>query len=85
MLDLTITTQFKVHPVTDTQQEIDMQNLSMTKNQWVELFRDIGLDEATMSQWHQLFEQRYPEQHQAFLEWLQIPSEEVSQIRKASR
>lgn len=85
MLDLTITTQLKVHPITDTQQEIDMQNLSMTKTQWVELFRETGLDEATMSKWHQLFEQRYPEQHQAFLEWLQIPSEEVSQIRKASR
>ncbi|WP_298609571.1 hypothetical protein [uncultured Thiothrix sp.] len=62
-----------------------MQNAMMTKTQWVELFRDTGLDEAMMSKWHQLFEQRYPEQHQAFLEWLQIPSEEVTQIRKASR
>ncbi|HMT92647.1 hypothetical protein [uncultured Thiothrix sp.] len=62
-----------------------MQNASINKMQWVELFRDTGLDEAMMSHWHQLFEQRYPEQHQAFLEWLQIPSEEVSQIRKASR
>lgn len=62
-----------------------MQNASINKMQWVELFRDTGLDEAMMSKWHQLFEQRYPEQHQAFLEWLQIPSEEVSQIRKTSR
>ncbi len=62
-----------------------MQNASINKMQWVELFRDAGLDETMMSKWHQLFEQRYPEQHQAFLEWLQIPSEEVSQIRKASR
>ncbi len=57
----------------------------MTKTQWVELFRETGLDEATMRQWHRLFEQRYPAQHQAFLEWLQIPVEEVAQIRQHSR
>lgn len=62
-----------------------MKNVNMNKTQWVELFRDTGLDEVMMSKWHQLFEQRYPEQHQAFLEWLQIPNEEVSQIRQASR
>lgn len=62
-----------------------MQNSKMNKAQWVELFRDAGLDEATMRQWHSLFEQRYPTQHQAFLEWLQIPAEEVMQIRQASR
>lgn len=62
-----------------------MQNASINKTQWIELFRDAGLDETMMSKWHQLFEQRYPEQHQAFLESLQIPSEEVSQIRETSR
>lgn len=62
-----------------------MQNAAMNKTQWVELFRETGLDEAMMQQWHRLFEQRYPEQHQAFLEWLQIPNAEVTQIRAASR
>lgn len=62
-----------------------MQNAVMNKTQWVELFREAGLDEGMMQQWHQLFEQRYPEQHQAFLEWLQIPNAEVTQIRAASR
>lgn len=62
-----------------------MQNAVMNKTQWVELFLDTGLDEAMMQQWHYLFEQRYPEQHQAFLEWLQIPNAEVTQIRAASR
>lgn len=62
-----------------------MQNAAMNKTQWVELFREAGLDEAMMQQWHHLFEQRYPEQHQAFLEWLQIPNAEVTQIRNASR
>ncbi len=62
-----------------------MQSAVMNKTQWVELFREAGLDEAMMQQWHQLFERRYPEQHQAFLKWLQIPNAEVTQIRAASR
>jgi hypothetical protein len=62
-----------------------MPNTNMTKTQWVELFRETGLDEVTMRHWHRLFEQRYPAQHQAFLEWLQIPAEEVTQIRQHSR
>ena len=45
-----------------------MPNTNMTKTQWVELFRETGLDEATMRQWHRLFEQRHPAQHQVFLE-----------------
>jgi hypothetical protein len=43
---------------------------TMTKGQWVALFDDIGLDPATMRRWHQCFEARFPNQHQAFLEWL---------------
>ncbi|WP_026154914.1 hypothetical protein [Thiolinea disciformis] len=62
-----------------------MQNTTMTKAAWVEMFRQIGLSEAQMQQWHQLFEQGYPTQHQAFLEWLQIPASEIVQIREASK
>lgn len=62
-----------------------MQNATINKAQWVELFQDAGLDEAMMQQWHCLFEQRYPEQHQAFLAWLQIPTTEITEIRTASR
>ena len=58
----------------------------MTKTQWVELFRETGLDEATMRQWHRLFEQRHPAQHQAFLESLGIGDEEIALIpRQHSR
>ena len=39
-----------------------MPNTNMTKTQWVELFRETGLDEAIMRQWHRLFEQRHPAQ-----------------------
>lgn len=53
----------------------------MNKENWVQLFQEIGLDEATMTRWHQLFETRFPEGHQAFLEWLNIPAEEIGRIR----
>lgn len=37
-------------------------------NDWVAMFRDIGLDDAKMHQWHHLFETRHPEAHQ-IREW----------------
>ena len=58
-----------------------MSNAEMNKERWVSLFREIGLDDATMVNWHQAFETRYPEGHQAFLEWLQIPEDEIQSIR----
>jgi hypothetical protein len=45
------------------------------------MFRDIGLDDATMAKWHQTFESRNPEGHQEFLEWLGIPDAEITEIR----
>lgn len=53
----------------------------MNKEKWVLLFREIGLDEATMKQWHREFEARYPEGHQSFLEWLNISGDEIVRIR----
>ena len=53
----------------------------MNKENWVALFREIGLDDETMIKWHQLFEARHPQGHQSFLEWLTIPQEEISRIR----
>ena len=50
--------------------------------QWVELFRAIGLDEETMKKWHGLFEERYPDGHQSFLEWLGLPQERIEEIRE---
>ena len=54
---------------------------TMNKEKWVLLFREIGLDEATMTRWHQAFETRYPDGHQAFLEWLNIPADDIEHIR----
>jgi hypothetical protein len=58
-----------------------MSDKVMNKEKWVLLFREIGLDEATMTQWHREFETRYPDGHQSFLEWLQIPQNEIEHIR----
>ena len=54
---------------------------TMTKDQWVALFREIGLDETQMTRWHRQFEARHPSQHQAFLEWLGIEEGEIERIR----
>ncbi len=48
-------------------------NEVISKESWVILFRDIGLDDETMKKWHQSFEKRYSDSHQAFLKWLNIP------------
>ncbi|MEJ2622766.1 MAG: hypothetical protein P8163_21765 [Candidatus Thiodiazotropha sp.] len=58
-----------------------MKSKNVDKEQWITLFRDIGLDEATMQKWHQMFESRNPDGHQEFLEWLGISSNEISEIR----
>lgn len=58
-----------------------MNNEVMNKENWVSLFREIGLDQATMTQWHQAFEARFPDGHQSFLEWLHIPQDEIKRIR----
>jgi len=60
-----------------------MINASISKEQWVEMFKDIGFDEKTMHKWHQLFEQRHPQAHAFFLQWLGIPAEEIDQIRNS--
>jgi hypothetical protein len=58
-----------------------MKSKNVDKELWITLFRDIGLDEATMQKWHQMFESRNPDGHQEFLEWLGISSNEISEIR----
>lgn len=57
----------------------------VNKDEWVAMFRDIGLSEDAMQQWHALFEKRHPDGHAAFLAWLGIPADEIARIRTASR
>jgi hypothetical protein len=62
-----------------------MTSTGIDKENWVALFTEIGLDEATMQRWHALFESRHPDGHQSFLEWLGLEAEELDRIRKSSR
>lgn len=55
---------------------------SVTVQEWVKRFRAIGLDDAAMEKWHQLFEQENPEGHQSFLEWLGLPEERIKEVRR---
>lgn len=55
-----------------------------TVDQWVNLFKEIGLSEKDMKKWHSLFEEKYPAQHQSFLEWLNIEPSRIDDIRKGN-
>ncbi len=57
----------------------------VTKEEWIAMFREIGLTDEAMGRWHRLFESRHPEAHQGFLEWLGIKATEIDTIRQASR
>ncbi len=57
----------------------------VNKQQWVELFRTIGLTDDAMQSWHREFEKSSPEGHQDFLESIGITSEEIASIRERSR
>lgn len=54
----------------------------VTVEQWVELFREIGLTDDDMQKWHRLFETKYPEGHQSFLTWLGLDEQRIRDIRR---
>jgi hypothetical protein len=56
----------------------------VTVTEWVEMFRTVGLTEDQMHRWHEEFERRHPEVHQAFLEWLRLPAEQITRVRSSS-
>ncbi len=58
-----------------------MRSKHVNKQQWVELFRAIGLTDDAMQLWHREFEISNPEGHQEFLEWINIAANEISEIR----
>ncbi|MCM2258245.1 MAG: hypothetical protein NDJ94_21635 [Vicinamibacteria bacterium] len=59
-----------------------MANVSV--EQWVEMFRVVGLTDDDMRRWHAEFERRHPAGHQGFLEWLGLPAERIAQVRRDS-
>ncbi|PVX23136.1 MAG: hypothetical protein CW716_12860 [Candidatus Bathyarchaeum sp.] len=54
---------------------------NVNKEDWVAMFREIGLDDVTMKKWHQLFESRHPEGHADFLSWLGLSPDEIATVR----
>ena len=53
----------------------------VNKEDWIAMFRDIGISDEAMMKWHHLFETRNPESHRDFLTWLGIPADEIDKIR----
>ena len=51
-------------------------------DQWIEMFEEVGLDQAQRRQWHRTFERRHPEAHQSFLEWLGLDVAKIADVRK---
>jgi len=53
----------------------------MTKQLWTSILRASGLSEPEMRNWHIIFEREAPEQHKAFLKYLQIPDTDIEIIK----
>lgn len=56
----------------------------LDKDQWVEMFRNVGMSDENMSEWHREFERNAPEAHQDFLESIGLSEERIREIRKLS-
>jgi MerR family transcriptional regulator, thiopeptide resistance regulator len=57
----------------------------MTKDKWVSIMKATGFTEGDMHRWHREFEKAAPSDHQEFLEYLHIPTDEIANIREWSR
>ncbi len=53
----------------------------VTVEEWIDLFREVGLTDEDMKKWHQVFEARYPEGHLSFLKWLGLSDEKIKKVR----
>lgn len=56
----------------------------MTKQLWTSILAASGFSELEMRHWHITFEKQAPEQHSAFLQYLQISDTEIRQIKSWS-
>jgi hypothetical protein len=55
--------------------------LGFNKAKWVEIMIAAGLSKEDMMKWHQKFEEMEPEEHQKFLESLEMTQDEITAIR----
>jgi len=57
----------------------------ITKTEFVELLTEAGVSDSQKQRLHALFEQRHPDAHQNFLEFLGVSALEIQEIRERSR
>lgn len=57
----------------------------LDRDVFVSLLKSSGADEQTLDQLHVEFEKRSPNEHQAFLEFLGIPEEDIRYIRTCAK
>ena len=57
----------------------------VTKEKWVSIMKSSGFSDSDMHRWHAEFEKSAPNEHQEFLEFLHIPSAEITKIRDWSK
>lgn len=57
----------------------------LDENAFVLVLNKIGLNGNNLEQLHMEFEKLFPEEHQAFLEFLRIPPDEIKKIREHSQ
>jgi len=57
----------------------------ITKDQFVALLNEAGISDPQKQHLHALFEQRHPDAHQSFLEFLGLSDEAVQEIRRHAR
>ena len=57
----------------------------MSKEKWVSIMKAAGFTENDMHRWHKEFERSAPEDHNEFLQFLNIPAAEIKSIREWSR
>lgn len=55
----------------------------VTVDQWKEIFTETGLSDDDMQKWHQVFEKKYPNGHQSFLEWLGMEKPRIEEVRQS--
>jgi len=57
----------------------------ITKNEFVALLNEVSVSDSQKQRLHALFEQRHPDAHQSFLEFLGVAPAEIKEIREHSR
>ncbi len=58
---------------------------TITKDQFVAVLTEAGITDEQKHRLHAIFEARYPEAHESFLQWLNLPADTVRSIREKSR